>query len=56
MIIDTRLVYDPLANEHYDHGMMEGWRRGREQGRQGGAADAVLLILKARGPDVSEAE
>ena len=41
-------VYSPFAKEHFG--------RGKKEGKQEGEAEAILLVLTARGLDVSEAE
>jgi hypothetical protein len=60
MTSDTWPVYSPFAKEHYGRGKREGIKEGREKGRKEGLAagesKAVLLVLGARGLDVSEAE
>jgi hypothetical protein len=56
MTVDTRLTRASLAKEHYDHAWQQGWKQGWEQGRREGAREAILLFLKARCLDVSEAE
>ncbi|MDX6420237.1 MAG: hypothetical protein QOG28_4857, partial [Trebonia sp.] len=52
MTSDTWPVYTPFAKEHFGRGKKEG----RNEGRKEGEADAILLVLKTRGLDVSDAE
>ncbi|WP_246083781.1 hypothetical protein [Nonomuraea diastatica] len=51
-------VYSPFAREHYGRGLEEGRTEGKAEGRTEGkaeeAAKSVLLVLTARGLDVSE--
>lgn len=56
MNVDTWPVYSPFAKEHFGRGMKEGKKEGTKEGRRQGAAEALLLILEARGLDVSPAE
>jgi predicted transposase YdaD len=45
-------VYSPFAKEHFGRGKTEG----KKEGRREGEADAILLVLQARGLDVSDVE
>jgi hypothetical protein len=60
MTVDTRLTFASFAKGHYDHGWERGWKRGWKQGwgqgRREGTAKAIVIILEARGLDVSETE
>jgi hypothetical protein len=49
---ETWPVYSPFAKEHYGRGKREG----KKEGRAFGEAEAIILVLEARGLDVSEAE
>lgn len=48
MTSGTWPVYSPIAKEHFG--------RGKREGRAEGEADALLLVLKARSLDISDAE
>ena len=48
MTSGTWPVYSPIAKEHFG--------RGKKEGRREGEAEAILIVLEARGLDVSEAE
>jgi hypothetical protein len=48
MTSDTWPVYSPFAKEHFG--------RGKKEGKAEGEADAILLVLEARGLDVTDAE
>ena len=48
MTSGTWPVYSPIAKEHFG--------RGKKEGKQEGEADAILLVLEARGLDVTGAE
>jgi hypothetical protein len=48
MTSDTWPVYSPFAKEHFG--------RGKQEGKQEGEAEAVLLVLEARGLEVTDAE
>ena len=50
MTSDTWPVYSPFAKEHFGRGKKEGRREGKAEG------EAILLVLKARSLDVSDAE
>jgi hypothetical protein len=52
MTSDNWPVYSPFAKEHYGHGKKEG----KKEGHRERAGEDILLVLKARGLDVSEAE
>jgi hypothetical protein len=52
MTSNTWPVYSPFAKEHNGRGRKEG----RKEGQAAGKAEAILLVLEARGLDVSEAE
>jgi hypothetical protein len=52
MTSDTWPVYSPFAKEHFGRGKREG----KTQGRREGEAEAILLVLEARGLDVTDAE
>jgi predicted transposase YdaD len=56
MTSDYWPVYSPFAKEHFGRGKREGKKEGRTEGRREGEADAILLVLEARGLDVSAAE
>ena len=56
MTSDTWPVYSPIAKEHFGRGKKEGRREGKVEGKAEGEADAILLVLKARSLDVSDAE
>jgi len=48
MTSDTWPVYSPFAKEHFG--------RGKKEGRREGEADSILIVLEARGLDVTDAE
>ena len=48
MTSGTWPVYSPIAKEHFG--------RGKKEGKAEGEADAILLVLEARGLDVTDAE
>ena len=48
MTSDTWPVYSPFAKEHFG--------RGKKEGKAEGEAEAILLVLEARGLDVTDAE
>jgi hypothetical protein len=52
MTSDTWPVYSPFAKEHFGRGKQEGKREGKQEGE----AEAVLLVLEARGLEVTDAE
>ena len=56
MTSDYWPVYSPFAKEHFGRGKREGRREGKREGKKEGEADAILLVLEARGLDVSDAE
>jgi predicted transposase YdaD len=56
MTSDYWPVYSPFAKEHFGRGKQEGKKEGKKEGRMEGEADAILLVLEARGVDVSDAE
>jgi hypothetical protein len=56
MTSDNWPVYSPFAKEHFSRGKEEGEREGTKGGRREEAGEDILLVLKARGLDVSEAE
>jgi hypothetical protein len=56
MTSDTWPVYSPFAKEHYGRGKKEGRTQGRKEGVAAGEAEAILVVLAARGLDVSEVE
>jgi predicted transposase YdaD len=56
MTSDTWPVYSPFAKEHFGRGKKEGKREGKREGKAEGEADAILLVLKARSLDISDAE
>jgi predicted transposase YdaD len=52
MTSDTWPVYSPIAKEHFGRGRKEGKREGKQEGE----AEAILLVLEARGLAVTDAE
>jgi predicted transposase YdaD len=52
MTSGTWPVYSPIAKEHFGRGKKEGKREGRQEGE----AEAILLVLEARGLAVTDAE
>ena len=52
MTSDTWPVYTPIAKEHFGRGEKEG----KVEGKAEGEAESILLVLEARGLDVTEAE
>jgi hypothetical protein len=56
MTSNTWPVYSPFAKEHYGRGKKEGKKEGRKEGQAAGKAEAILLVLEARGLDVNEAQ
>jgi hypothetical protein len=52
MTSDTWPVYTPFAKEHFGRGKKEG----KAEGKAEGEADAILLVLRARSMDVSDAD
>jgi hypothetical protein len=56
MTSNTWPVYSPFAKEHYGRGKKEGRKEGRKEGQAAGKAEAILLVLEARGVNVNEAQ
>jgi hypothetical protein len=52
MTSGTWPVYSPIAKEHFGRGMREG----KKEGKREGEAEAILLVLEARGLDVTDAD
>jgi hypothetical protein len=49
-------VYSPMAKEHFAQGKAEGEAQGRAEAAVEGARNTVLMVLKARGLALGEAE
>jgi hypothetical protein len=56
MTSDYWPVYSPFAKEHFGKGKREGKKEGKQEGRREGRAEAILLVLQARGLAVTDAE
>lgn len=60
MTSDTWPVYSPFAKEHFGRGKQEGRQEGKREGKKEGSqesrAEDILLVLGARGLDVSDTE
>jgi len=56
MTSDYWPVYSPFAKEHFGRGKKEGRKEGKQEGKQEGEAEAILLVLEARGLHVTDAE
>ncbi len=52
MTSDYWPVYSPIAKEHFGRGKKEG----KKEGKREGEAEAILLVLEARGLDVTDAD
>ncbi|MEV0612226.1 hypothetical protein AB0I81_02810 [Nonomuraea sp. NPDC050404] len=47
-------VYSPFAREHFGRGREEGLAEGKAKGKAEGEAKALLVVLTARGLDISD--
>ncbi|MGH3295569.1 MAG: hypothetical protein ACRDP7_27610, partial [Trebonia sp.] len=56
MTSGTWPVYSPFAKEHFGRGKKEGKKEGKQEGKAEGGAESILLVLEARGLDVTDAE
>ncbi|MGH3293992.1 MAG: hypothetical protein ACRDP7_19505, partial [Trebonia sp.] len=45
-----------FAKEHFGRGKKEGKKEGKQEGKAEGEAESILLVLEARGLDVTNAE